>query len=1482
MGPVETVSSPAFPVLDPIVIDDEMDNPYRDTDMDFLDPSRLQMATDAAGQEFDDLFSRAPGSRAMANGDSTSLSLAELSRKRHYQEPDSLNQPHTVASDSSADSPGTSSHSSSSESPRNHLRHTSVASTNSAVYSDHTMIPSEFPSADWMNNGLLSMRGDPLFGLDASLPALDGGFAMDTDLESSNRAMDAAFDFESAASSPSPLKSETTPQPQMRKRVKAQMRSPSNPTRQSASPLPPAAQSFAACGFREISPFSIAGPLGQAKSASSQWGGQSPSSVLEDFGGIDVNGGSPMNPALSPGLNFGANRLAFGMNLAPSPPQTTLKTENPHRYMLTVHPTSLKSRVETQIPIRLTLFPLPKGAKRLRLPTHTISKPKFLAPIDTARSPETLELYTSLVCTSAMQDQDKLKKAFARARGETNHRSSSSSPKIDEDSQQPEEDKPLDGGEVKICNGCIQRERKRASRKKQRKPEEDELFQKDEDKRVIVFNTNEIKDWAEPSKNAVPSYNDTPAPIVPPGAVQVELPMRIACYCRHQNEKLGFQVIFTVKDYEDNVIAQAITNSIMITDDHKTHAPPAPPVPGPTPALPDGTHLPGVGVFASGPTVDVSKTPSINSQQSFRLSHSTTDLQGLQQRLSPQYPHSSGAFAVPQNSVNGVSNSQTPRSLSRQASPVEFQGPSSKRRKHSNSGRVPSELAMTKLDTLNGSSASPTLNGTSHNNNTNSNNNNNTTNNNNNNNNNAQFHPTRGFASPIERPFVTSSAMSGQYANGPPTPNGNDTTPFFNPSAQHQTLDTIVQQQLMSAPNSAQPSRPGTPGGSNRNGFQDQGLGIPLGPNTTSQMWPPLPVTGNRLPSVIHKLVPAEGSITGGTEVTLLGSGFYPGMEVVFGDTLATTTTFWGDKCLNCLTPPALQPGLVSVVFKHEHPTFGPIQQSQPILPKQQLFFRYVDDRELQMYRLALGILGHKLGNQADAFQTAQQIMGGDTNSMFNLQKDYQSGSGGHQRQVPGLDLQGKMSDLDSKMLTYLEFVDLDDSPRAPKYNSRCTTGQTLLHFASSLGLTRFVAGLLARGASPDVQDSNGNTPMHLAALSGHAHIVHRLRLAGAGANDRSIRGFTPADLATSLAAHQAALIPSRHYRSRSVGSLSSSGRRYSSSSASLSSQWEVSSVAGSVNAVTDDSDELDEESTDAESESPVYLSTSRRPSISQDAAAVAAPPRRFPLSRANSIPAVQTPVEQTAPPPEEDARPFSPPAALVAWRNQLAAQINQFQQSVSNAFPHLPNLPQLPPMPALPDYQAHPMMRRITNLVPHRPNAAGLGKEGWWDLLTGSNSAPNPNQPPSYEELYPHNEGNEADEAAIRSKKVSLLQAATEAVVDMHFEAQAGSSSSSPAAAAAVTTAPTLTPVPEELKDIRIGKKSISREQQKQLREQHARRMKGLGNDRNLYFIWIPLLLLVLGAWMRNFVPGIGRGLSDMYQSIMSGSTQQALDVST
>lgn len=281
----------------------------------------------------------------------------------------------------------------------------------------------------------------------------------------------------------------------------------------------------------------------QRKSSSSHWAGQSPSSVLEDFGGINMNGGSPMNTAVSPGLQV-PNEFDFGLSFPAALPTSRVnaRPQNSQKYFLKVHPTSLKSRVETQIPIKLTLYPLPIGAKKIRLPTHTISKPKFLAPADAERSPEVLELHTSLVCTSAMHDPDKTKRAFARARGEAVARRPSANSAGADDGG--EDDTPLDGGEVRICGGCIQRERKRASRKKLRKPEDEQLFQKDEEKRVIVFNTNEIKDWVEPPPSNPESPGDASAGM-PAGAVQVELPMRIACYCRHQNEKLGFQYVLT-------------------------------------------------------------------------------------------------------------------------------------------------------------------------------------------------------------------------------------------------------------------------------------------------------------------------------------------------------------------------------------------------------------------------------------------------------------------------------------------------------------------------------------------------------------------------------------------------------------------------------------------------------------------------------------------------------------------------------------------------------------------------------------------------------------------------------------------------------------------------------------------------------------------------------------------------------------------------
>ena len=202
MGPTETPSSPPFPTLDPIIMDDEMESAFHNANMDFLDPTQLEMPSESAGGDFDDLFARVTHSRSNA--------APEASKSYQNQHP--LRQPPVLSADSPAESPDNSSRSSSSESPRNHVRHASVASTNSAAHSEIPLVSAGFPTEDWMRPDLSSVKEESPFTIDPSF-SLEGGFSMDPDLESSNKAMDAAFDFESAASSPSPLKTENPPQP---------------------------------------------------------------------------------------------------------------------------------------------------------------------------------------------------------------------------------------------------------------------------------------------------------------------------------------------------------------------------------------------------------------------------------------------------------------------------------------------------------------------------------------------------------------------------------------------------------------------------------------------------------------------------------------------------------------------------------------------------------------------------------------------------------------------------------------------------------------------------------------------------------------------------------------------------------------------------------------------------------------------------------------------------------------------------------------------------------------------------------------------------------------------------------------------------------------------------------------------------------------------------------------------------------------------
>ncbi|KIW93001.1 uncharacterized protein Z519_06850 [Cladophialophora bantiana CBS 173.52] len=1293
--------------------------------------------------------------------------------------------------------------SSSSESPTDHTRHMSAAST--ASPSAHDTIQSTWGSGI---NGFSISSGDHLFE-DTAMAGLD------QDFEASNQQMASDFDFDTAASTPSGFdptnKNNNVKTTLMSQPFKRHAEFAGFGKQPSTAPLPNGQPQFFFAGSREASPLNAMLPSAQGQSP---WSKHSPSSGLEEtFNHITMNGDSPGNATFSPELQFSTAGFSFEADSSATPSTFTKDISSPPSTVnsaegspiLTVHPTSLKSRVETQIPIKMTLSSLPSGVKKLRLPRHTVSKPKFLAKPEVPRSPEILELHTSLVCTSAMQDSVKLQRALARARGEEQAPHTRSSPASTESSaSKDDEEKPLNGGEVRICAGCIQRERKRASRKKQKKPEEEELFQRDEERRVVVFNTNEVKEWAEVPREL--DVNEAPNTTSASGAVQVELPMRIACYCRHQNEKMGFQVIFTIKDCRDKVIAQAMTNPIMITDDHKTHNPPAA-NPNQPPAVPTpGPKLPGAGVFSSTDQELQFQAQSVNPKMS-RQAYSMTDLHALQQNFAPNFPMAPAntPYAIPSAASNQTVANFTPRNLSRPASPSGPAGPTTKRRKHSGSGKLPSGLTMTRLDTsqaLPGSSTMPNTAASS------------------------PYAPNMAsFIGPNDRPFAVPAApRPAPYGNSPPTPNGVD--PSFaaniNRSISHENLPRQV---MISAPPSRQPSRPGSPG-SARNSFgaADAAFGQAVNNQLMGQ-----PV--RRPPPLIHKLVPAEGSVTGGTEVTLLGNGFYQGLEVMFGDTEATTTTFWGEKCLNCIAPPALQPGVVPVVFKHDHPQYSSMPQQSQTRPS---LFTYVDDRELEIFRLALRTLGKQLQHPTDdPYSAAQQLLQGQSHSMWLGHGNYGI-SGGHQRvhgHVGGAPMD--TLELEATMLRVLEQMDTQRLFRAPRFDLRRPSGLTLLHLAASLGLTRFVAGLLSRGADPNMVDNNGHTPMHHAAMNGHTHVIHRLRLTGANHKARSIRQFTPADLATSLLAYQATISPIEHYRSRSAGGTPM--RLHSRSSSSLRSFWENASnhYATTDTDGSDDSDDFDDETpTQVSSEEPDLSQVLGQSNRMQ--------PVSVPQSRRGSMP--PTTSKGSSFPPENipNATPaLAPSAFMLAWRDHLIAQLQQFNENAQSVMPSLANLNG--PLAAIQEYQAYPMMRRVSALFPQRsgPRQPQPGqREGWWETLTGRSSPPAPSSPPAYSDLYPEErEGTDRDWSV---KKASTLQAVADAAADLQFEQQAESE--------------------------RAGTSSTSRNGAVVVRKPIEK--VELSRDRKLFFFWIPLLAIALALMIRS------SGLTDIF-AFSNGRTQ-------
>lgn len=1063
-------------------------------------------------------------------------------------------------------------------------------------------------------------------------------------------------------------------------------------------------------------------------------------------------------PKLSPSTNQSPNGAMDDTSIdAPASAFFSRAQANPvasQKPTLTFFDMDPKSRVETQIKLFVALHPVPEGIKKMRLPPHTISKPKFLAKPSPPPQPDTLQLSTQLVCTSAMQKPHLLERALARAAASAH----ASNGKAEGDDEKPE-----NGGEVRICGGCVLREQKRANRKKNKKPDEDEDWKRYESERVIVFNTHEVKEL-KPVKPTHPAS---------PGTMEIDLPMRIACYCRHHHEKSGFQVIFTLKDHLGNVLTQALTPSIMITDDHKT-------------PQSNSNHAGGVDNADSSAVPAASNgTNDMNTIQPghpFRHTQSTSDIQALKR--------SASALVTPAvhsgNSSMMTTAAPTPRNLSRPPSPGAV-GPSAKKRKSSGT-KIPTTLHMTPIGAnpfaqqapgnLSNGGPGPSSSSTS------------------------PFSPPSSIPYPESNASAFTPPSNSVFTPGPQTPTGNEQMLFHADASRMPNTDArAVQQPLFPTPASAHNSRAPSPSSLMNGALQQQSLnslgqvsqmlnnGLPVGPGFSRQSMPD-----------ILKVLPTEGSTSGGIEISIFGSGFRQGQEVYFGDSRATTTTYWADSALTCLLPPYHQAGPVPVSVR------GPNGQMLS-LPRPSAQFLYKDESQDQLSALALGVLSHKLsGSTENVREFIMRLLNFSGEDNANGPNNFSGGG-------PG----GYTMNTETQLLKVLDLLDMDDSVNKAKFNlKRKATGHTMLHLSVALGYHRFTAGLLARGANPNVRDVGGYTPLHYAALHDHPELVRRLIQAKADPTLRTRQGLLASDVATTRdviraikrAGRRGSTIHSRANSATSLRSLWEPPRRR----ASASSQFAYSESSS-------ESDEMIESSSEEELEAEdSYLQMAPRS-------------RRNPDAHSSRVSLVELA------PVEEQGGIASAAVAIAAFKEQIQQFQQNMMQNLSQNLSHL----QMPNMAALQDYQAYlnSAQQRMSAFIPN----------------IGPLATPSPALPPAYEDIFPggrrDGKGLSVESHDLDTKTASAARAAADYDADRKCATLYDQAQETEQAESSVVMEQQAEEkrVQRQLpKLLQIGRKNnITKEQQDNLRQARAEQQKGLSRDPKLFLFWVSERIPIL-----------------------------------
>ncbi|KAG5419240.1 SPT23 [Candida metapsilosis] len=269
----------------------------------------------------------------------------------------------------------------------------------------------------------------------------------------------------------------------------------------------------------------------------------------------------------------------------------------------------------------------------------------------------------------------------------------------------------------------------------------------------------------------------------------------------------------------------------------------------------------------------------------------------------------------------------------------------------------------------------------------------------------------------------------------------------------------------------------------------------------TPQAQPSSQQTMQRLPS-IQRIIPAQGPVRGGIEITLLGFNFRPGLSVKFGSNQALATHCWSETTIVTYLPPASHPGQVLVSFENEESAIigGP--------PQHQIF-TYTDDTDRQLIELALQIVGLKMnGKLEDAKNIAKRIVGSDgsaggnsngsaptsmTTTPSNLSQSPESGVHDWFNSAHASLKKLTSSGLSTQvvLVRLLSLVDLPNCPIIiPNWQLANAQGQTLLHLATMKNYHKLIKFLVTHGCKIDIKDNQGLTPLFLASMCGHRKLI--------------------------------------------------------------------------------------------------------------------------------------------------------------------------------------------------------------------------------------------------------------------------------------------------------------------------------------------------------------------------------------------------------